>query len=223
VTIQAQRKLAEALNRAEGLSARVEELEAELDDMSQRCESLRMEDEDAAEAAIESHASTAELHSEIARLRQLLVASDVSAEVTEVQMKERSDLCKQLQQDNSALESRLQHQHQQLQQQQQQFELLQQQLQRQEQQHRQVLKGQKEQSNSPPPLRNRRPSFSDIVAGADSLLLNFTSKSGASKQAPNPSLSKEERMGNTFEQGDLNDKNRCSEILRRVRLFDLIV
>jgi DNA repair exonuclease SbcCD ATPase subunit len=188
----------------------VEELEAELDDMSQRFESMQMEDEDATEAVSESHASTAELHSEIARLRQLLSAADVTAEETEVQLKERSELCKKLQQDNSALESRLQHQHQQLQQQQQQFDLLQQQLQRQEQQHRQSLKGPKEQGSSSPPLRNRRPSFSDIVAGADSLLLNFTGKSGAAKQASNASPSNEARMGNTSEQGESNDKNRCS-------------
>jgi hypothetical protein len=203
-------------SRAESLSARVEELEVELDDVMQR---LRMEDEDATKAASESHASTDELQSENAELRKLLAASDVSAEATEVQMKERSDMCRQLQQDNFALELRLQQQQQQLQQQQQQLELLQQQFQSQQQ--HQISKDQKEHGCSPPPQRNRKPSFSDFVAGADSLLLNFTGKAASLKSASNSSPSNGARMGSSFEQSDFV-KYRCLELLRRVWLLYLV-
>ena len=83
------------MKRAEGLSERVEELEAELDDAMRQCESaqerLKNDSElDSGEAAsASSHSVTEDLQREVDRLQTLLAA----AEASKSEMQLRVELC----------------------------------------------------------------------------------------------------------------------------------
>jgi hypothetical protein len=78
---QARRSQEAAAARAEGLSARVEELECDLDDALQRCESMHHELDEAVagvSAASSARKMADELQIEVERLQRLLEAAEES-------------------------------------------------------------------------------------------------------------------------------------------------
>ena len=107
---QARREHQAAVTKAEGLSARVEELEAELDDAMMQCEGVRQRlvPHAATTASTGHHTETDQLQHEVGRLQQLLD----TAQASRVMMQARVDLCEKLERDNASLLLQLQRQQQ---------------------------------------------------------------------------------------------------------------
>jgi hypothetical protein len=107
---QARREHQAAVTKAEGLSARVEELEAELDDAMMQCEGVRQRlvPHAATTASTGHHTETDQLQHEVGRLQQLLD----TAQASRVTMQARVDLCEKLERDNASLLLQLQRQQQ---------------------------------------------------------------------------------------------------------------